>query len=247
MKSLTITHFPKLDYNTDESLNTMCTNLSLVSSDRNKIVVTSCHPKEGKSFIAMNLMRSLAGIGKRVVLVDADLRRSALVTQYAIQSQEEIIGLAHYLAGRCKAEEILFQSNIASAWLVPSGGKTSNSLPLLNTVRLKNLLDKLSADFDIVLVDAPPIGVIIDAAEIAKACDGILFVVADNEISRNELAYAVKQLDRTGCPILGSVLNKVSLKTRSARKYYYKAYYSHYGADGYYENGDVAAKNNDGI
>ena len=75
------------------------------------------------------------------------------------------------------------------------------------------------------LVDAPPVGAVIDAAEIAKSCDGILIVVAYNSVRRKELADAVQQLRQTGCPILGTVLNRVEFDSYMSKKYYYKSHY----------------------
>ena len=96
------------------------------------------------------------------------------------------------------------------------------------------MLDWLSTKFDFVLVDAPPVGMIIDAAEIAKSCDGVLFVITYNTISRREMQEAKLQIERTGCKILGAVLNNVSFDTYTSKKYYYKSYYnSHYESDYY--------------
>ena len=78
------------------------------------------------------------------------------------------------------------------------------------------------------LVDAPPVGAVIDAAQIAKSCDGILVVVAYNEVRRQELIDAVRQLEQTGCPILGTVLNQVKFDSYMSKKYYYKSHYASY-------------------
>ena len=77
-------------------------------------------------------------------------------------------------------------------------------------------------------MDAPPVGAVIDAAQIAKSCDGILVVVAYNEVRRQELIDAVRQLEQTGCPILGTVLNQVKFDSYMSKKYYYKSHYANY-------------------
>ena len=103
-------------------------------------------------------------------------------------------------------------------------------------VQLSQLLDWLGDKFDFVLVDAPPVGMIIDAAEVAKSCDGVLFVINYNTISRREMLEAKQQIERTGCKILGAVLNNVSFDSYSSKKYYYKSYYNtHYESD-YYQH-----------
>ena len=234
MRTLELTRFAGLDYSCNEALNTLCTNLSFAGSDVKKIMLTSCHAQEGKSFLSMALMRSLAGIGKNVVLVDADLRRSILASRYGVKVEAKPQGLTHYLAGLCPMDDVLYKTDIEGAYIVLSGRDAVNSLALLSTSRFSKLLDALAETFDVVLVDCPPVGVIIDAAQIAKSCDGVLFVISDNEVRRRELMEARQQIEKTGCPILGAVLNKVTFDTHSSKKYYHKTYYDHY-ADGEHE------------
>lgn len=232
MKKLTFTRFKALDYACTEALNTLCTNLSFAGSDVKKIMVTSCQSSEGKSFLTMNMMRTLAGLGKKVVMVDADLRRSMISSRYGMRSSEENeLGLAHYLAGMCSIEEILYATSIDDAYMVPVGREVSNSLSLLSTPRLTLLLNQLAKTFDVVLVDAPPVGIIIDAAEIAKFCDGTLLAVSYNKVSRRELGEARRQIERTGCKVLGAVLNNVVFDTYSSKRYYSKSYYTHYNLE----------------
>lgn len=242
MKSVAITRLPDLDYACTEALNTLCTNLTFAGSGIRKIMLTSCQPQEGKSFLSINLMRTLAGIGKKVVLIDADLRRSVLESRYGIESKGDKLGLSHYLAGLCNAEDIIYKTNYDNAYMVLVGRDVANSLSLLSTPMLGKLLDEFTQMFDIVLLDVPPVGIIIDAAMIARSCDGVLFVVSDNIISRRELSDAAKQIEKTGCPILGAVLNKVSFDTHSSKKYYYRTYYTHYYTGEYYRPSSAAKK-----
>ena len=229
MNELKINNFPTLDFPAQEAINTLCTNLSFVDEDTRRIMITSCQASEGKSFLSMNTMRSLAQLGKKVMLVDADLRRSYITAQYDLLfSTQKPVGLAHYLAGMCSINEILYSTDIDGACMVPIGHTVSNALPLLNARKFSFLLEKLTAHFDFVLVDAPPIGVVIDAAEIAKSCDGTLLAISYNRISQRELVDAKQQLEKTGCKILGAVLNKVEMDSYVNRKYYQKSYYSPY-------------------
>lgn len=226
MKRLEITRFQPLDYACAEAINTLCTNLSFSGAEVKRILVTSCESSEGKTFLTMNMMRTFATLGKRVVLVDADLRRSLIDAKYGLRyPQGKSVGLAHYLAGMVGLEDVLYDTGIPGAYMVPVGREVSNSLSLLNTPRFGQLLDRLASQADFVLVDAPPMGVIIDAAEIARYCDGTLLAVKYNAISRRELTDVKRQLEMTGCPILGAVLNSVELDTYSSKKYYYKSYY----------------------
>lgn len=227
-----ITRFELLDYAGSEAINALCTNLSFTGKDKKIIMVTSCQASEGKSFLSMNIMRTLTQLGKQVVLVDADLRRSVINTQFGIRLPQGAMGLAHHLAGMCAVEDILYDTNYSGAYFVPVGRTVTNSLALLNTPMLGRLLKLISTNVDYVLVDSAPIGAIIDAAEIAKSCDGALVVVTYNQVSRRELAEARQQIEMAGCQVLGAVLNSVDPNTIGGRKYYY--YKQHYGAHGVY-------------
>ena len=206
MKQLKITKFPALDYAGNEAFNTLSTNLSFAGASVKKIMITSCHAAEGKSYLSMNLMRTLAQRGIKVALVDADLRRSM--------------------------DEVIYQTDIPNAIMVPVGRDVPNPLALLTNSHFAELLDMLARMADYVIVDAPPVGVVIDAAEIAKACDGTLIAVNYNDVSRQELLDVKQQIEQTGCPILGTVLNQVDYDNYMGRKYYKS--YSKYGKYGYY-------------
>lgn len=234
MNRIEFSRFGELDYTGAEALNTLCTNLTFSGEGVRKIMTTSCHSFEGKSFITMNMMRTLSKLGKRVVLVDADLRKSVIMSKYGGRVQQGArFGLAHYLAGMCSMEDVLYETNLPGAYIVPVGREVRNSLSLLSTPKLGQILDELAERFDFVLVDAPPVGMIIDAAEIAKSCDGVLLVVNYNAVGRRALIDVKQQIVRTGCQILGVVLNNVTFDSYSSKKYYYKNYYHTY-----YESGD---------
>ncbi len=233
MVEMNIRRLGELEYQAAEAINTLCMNLSFAGGDIKKIMVTSCHPQEGKSFVTMNLLKAMAGLGMRVVLVDADIRASALRGTYGIEvdstNGKKYLGLCGYLSGKCDIEDILGKTNIPNAHLILAGNNVMNSLPLFNTPRLGKLLDALRKEYDVVLVDAPPVGTIIDAAKIAINCDGTLFVIQSGAISVEELKDAIKQIDKTGCPVLGYVMNKFDEKEFGGKYYYHKSYYSNYG------------------
>ena len=230
MNGLSIGNFPPLSYACAEALNTLCTNLSFSGVDVRKIMITSCHAAEGKSYLAMNVMRTMAKLGKSVVLVDADLRRSTISAKFSLQfmDPEQRLGLAHFLAGKADMDDVIYQTNIEGAYMVPVGREVTNPLPLLNSLRFEELLDNLAQHADYVIVDAPPVGTVIDGAQIAKSCDGTLIVVNYNAVRRQELIDVKEQLEQTECPILGTVLNMVAYDKYLSKKYYYKNYYSSY-------------------
>lgn len=222
MKQIDITRFEPLDYAVGEAVNTLCTNLSFTGRDKKVIMVTSCIAAEGKSFLSMNIMRTMAQFSKSVVLVDADLRRSVLTNSFGLQIPGERAGLAHFLAGMTSMDDVMYATSIPNAFMVPVGRVVSNSLALLSTPLLGQLLNRLAKGFDLVLVDSPPIGIIIDAAEIAKFCHGAVITVSYNQVRRRELIEARQQIELAGTPVLGAILNNVELDSFMGRRYYYR-------------------------
>jgi len=227
MSSIEIRQFPTLHYAGQEAINTLCTNLSFYGNRFKKIMITSSHASEGKSYVAMNIMRTMAKYGKRVALVDVDLRRSYMATQYGFRfsDKEYQWGMAHYLAGMVEMESVIYSTNIEGAYIIPVGREVSNPLPLLNSERLSQLLDYLAKKVDYVLVDVPPVGLVVDAAQIGKYCDGTLVVVSYNNVHRQEVLDVKEQLDQSGCTVIGAVLNQVAHDAYASRKYYTNAYY----------------------
>lgn len=229
MATIKILGFPPLSYAGTEAINTLCTNLTFSGDGIKRIMVTSCHASEGKSTISMNIMRTMARLGKKVVLVDADLRRSMITKDYKLQfPSPDCLGLTHLLAGMAREEEVLYATDIPGASIVPVMKTVSSSLSLLNSNKMEKLLELLAQYFDYVIVDAPPIGALIDAAQIARYCDGTLLVVSYNTVRKQELIDAKQQLEATGCPILGTVINQAEFDAYINRKYYYKSYYNSY-------------------
>lgn len=230
MNTLEFRKLPQASYPVNEAFNTLSTNISFLGRDTKKLMLTSSHASEGKSFTSLSLARKLAERGKRVVLVDTDLRRSRIVSTYGVKFPQDSkkYGLSHYLAGIAEQDEVLYKTNVAGMDFVPVGRELLNPLPLLVSNRFQALLDRLAEAYDYVIVDAAPVGVVIDAAEIAKYCDGILLVVSYNQVHRQELIEAKAQLEHSGCPILGTILNQVDYDGFTSKKYYYKSHYSNY-------------------
>ena len=238
MNTLKLTNLPNLDFACNEAMNTLATNLLYCGDNVKTVMLTSRYADEGKSFITMNLMRTLASLGKRVCLVDVDLRRSRLASYYGIRfEQGHNNGLAHYLAGICEMQDVVYQTNVENAYMVPVGREVKSSLQLLSSARMKPLMEALANEFDIVLMDTPPVGVIVDGLEMAKYCTGALLVVSANRGRKKDIADVARAIENTGCPVLGSVLNNVEFKAFTNRKYYYKSErYSSYYYGGAYGN-----------
>ena len=209
-----------LDYAGSEAFNTICSNLTFSGKNVRKIVITSCEPNDGKTFVALQVAVNMARRGKRVLLLDADLRLSVLNSRYDIQLSGSGYGLAHVLSGQCKPEEALYETTVPNVWYIPIGTDVQAPLSLIATPDFDTLVKNLGETFDLVVIDAPPVGMVIDAAEIAKSCDGSVLVLEYGKTHRRALAEAKEQLERTGTPILGCVLNKVTMDRLSTKKYY---------------------------
>ncbi len=238
MNSLTITGFPQLDYAPNEAMNTLCTNISYCGQNIRKILFTSRYEQEGKSSVAMNVMRTMASYGKRVVLVDADLRRSYLARRYKfVYETEHANGLAQYLAGMCSLEDALYKTDIENAYIIPAGRDVMNSMQLLTSSRYAEMMQTLDENFDMVIVDTPPAGVIVDAVELAKYCDGAVIIVSYNTGRKQEIKDVADNITRAGCKVLGAVMTNVDFSSFRNRKYYYRSgkysSYYHYYKSGY--------------
>ena len=240
-----------LDYSGNEAFNTISSNLIFAGKNIKKIVVTSCEPNDGKSFVAIQTTLNMARRGKRVLLIDADLRLSVLNAQYQIRLSGAAMGLAHFLSGQCALDNAIYQTNIPNVYLIPIGTDVQAPLSLIATPDFDNLVRAVGETFDMVIIDAPPIGMVIDAAEIAKSCDGSVLVLEYSKTHRRALQEAKNQMERTGKPILGCILNKVTMDRLSTKKYYsyggkygygkYGKYgkYNRYGySKGYYRRND---------
>lgn len=234
MRKATIKRFTAPDYSGTEAINTICTNLSFSGRNCKRIAFTSYMPGAGKTYISVNVLYNLAKRGKRVLLVDADLRHSSIVSRLRMETDGEMLGLAHYLAGHCNLDDCIYETNLYGACIMPAGRDITSPMTLIDTPYFGEMLDHLATQFDLILVDTPPVGVVIDAAEIGRRCDGCVLIVNYNTTRRRELVEAKNQMEQSGCPILGCVINKVTFDTLSAKKYYNKGYYNHYYKSGYY-------------
>lgn len=236
MASINIDRLKKLDYRSNESYKSLRTNIQLCGSDIKVILVTSATPNEGKSSVSFNLAVSLAEAGKRVIFIDADLRKSVLVGRYKIN--KSVKGLTHFLSGINKFEEVVYSTNVENLFSVFSGPVPPNPAELLGNKTFKLLVKTLRETYDYVIIDTPPLGSVIDSAIVAQECDGAVLVVAANTVSYKFIQNTLEQLKKTDCQILGAVLNKVDM---SENGYYGKYYGNYYGR--YYGNyGNKEAK-----
>ncbi len=192
------------EYHFRESIKTLRTNIRLNKNNIKKIMITSTSFREGKTVISAEFAASLGSIGKKVLLMDADLRGS----NNSRNVKAGMKGLVDYLRGRARPDEIVYKTDVKNVDLLYAGVPVQNSSELLDGESLKELMELLSGEYDYLIVDTPPIGCVIDAAVIAASCDGIVLVIESGKSGYKSVRAALNQLKLTGCEILGAVLNK---------------------------------------
>lgn len=212
----------KENYFYEEAIKTLRTNIQFTGKNVKTILLTSCYPNEGKSDIAMQLAQEIGKAGKSVLLIDADLRKSAYVVRYKVK--RSIKGLSEFLSGQASESEIKYTTNFQNVDIIFSGPSAPNPSELLEDPSFGELMKRVRTEYDFVLLDTPPIMTVIDAAVIAKESDGAVLVIESGRVSYKAAQKALDQLRKSDCKVLGAVLNKVDIK----RDKYYSDYSSYY-------------------
>lgn len=219
-------------FKTVESYKTLRTNLMFCGADVKVVVFTSCLPNDGKSYVTQNLAVSLSQVDKKVLIIDADLRKSTMAGKVNVDG--DVLGLSHYLSGQAELGEVIYQNKeYENLYTIFAGTFPPNPAELLSSAKFKELIEKARDEFDYVLIDTPPVGAVIDSAVISAISDGIVMVIRARRTSYKLAQNVQEQLEKTGCKILGAVLNGID--TENKDKYYYKKYYYYSDYNGYYK------------
>lgn len=222
MQSVNLEKIDNNNFTGTEAYNALRTNIQFCGKGIKTICLTSCIPNEGKTVVSFCLATSMAESGKRVLFIDADLRKSVLIGR--LKADSAILGLTHYLSGQNELEEVLYGTNINNLDIIFTGPIPPNPSDLLDSRAFKDLVVSLKEVYDYIIIDTPPVGAVIDGVNVASCCDGVILVVQSNAISYKFAQKMVKQLERGNCRILGAILNKVVLKSNK----YYGKYYGNY-------------------
>lgn len=208
-----------------EAYRTLRTNLQFSTVDHalQTILVTSPNAAEGKTTTVCNLAVSFAQIGKKVLIIDGDLRRPRLHTYLGLSNT---VGISNVLTQNLPVQEAMKEAML-DIQVLTCGPTPPNPAELLNSNRLKELLNQLKQHFDIILIDTPPVGVVTDAAILSTLVDGTLMVVASHQTESDQAVRAMKLLQTVGAKVLGTVLTKVP----ADRKGYYGYQYYEYDAE----------------
>ena len=227
LSRVTFDNLPVLPYAVDEAVNRLSLNLGFIGNEIKRVMLISSVPDEGKSFVSTMLWRKLAESGTKCVLMDADLRKSVMVSKFGVHRNDNkpIMGLSSYLSGNCNITDALFSTDIRMGHIMPNSKNAPRPTLLLQNGRLEKLLDFLAEKYQRVVVDAPPIGLVSDGEVIGSLCDGFILVVRAGMTNKRMVYHSLKSLERTGCTFLGFVLNRAG----STRGTYYGGKYSKYG------------------
>jgi succinoglycan biosynthesis transport protein ExoP len=215
-----------------EAFRSLRTNIQFASVDKpiHTLLVTSPSPAEGKSTIAVNLGVVLAHSGRKVIVVDGDLRRPRVHKVLGITNKTGLSDL--FVQDSIHLSGIIQETSIENLFALTTGELPPNPSELLGTEKLELILEKIKEEFDSVIVDSPPVMAVTDSAILSPKVDGVLLVVKPGVTQMAVAKQCVELLQRGGAKLLGVVLNEVNLQ--GSRYYYYKGYY--YASRNYYDD-----------
>ncbi len=229
-----------LEFTATEQYKLLRTNLSFTLQKDNDecavIGVTSAMRGEGKSTTAVNLSYVLAESGKKVLLVDCDLRIPSVAKKMQIENE---VGLTDLLKGGESFHMKKFQSQHYSNWyILPSGPLPPNPSELLGSKKMENVLKILSENFDYIILDLPPVNIVSDALTVSKYIDGMIVVIREDYTEKKELENCFRLLKLSDVNVLGCVINESKNGKGTYSKYKYRRYYKYYKTYGKYGDQD---------
>lgn len=216
MKSIELKLQGENSFQVQEAYKVLRTNLLFCGQDIHVVEVTSCKENEGKTTVCLNLAKSLAELNKKVLLLDADMRKSIMAGRDT--NAKDVVGLSELLTGMNQVGDCLYKTQYKTLQVIFAGKYPPNPVELLNGKYFQGFLVELRKLYDYVIIDTPPLGVVIDAAVVAPYCDGTILVMGDKNVHRTQMQGVVEQLEKSGSKILGVVRNNTK---KSEHSYYY--------------------------
>jgi tyrosine-protein kinase len=228
-----VIYFTRPDSPAAEGIRNLRTNVQFLNLDGSSrlLMVTSSSPEEGKTSVAVNLGAALSEMGRKVLVVEADLRRP-VIGKFLVEKSEK--GLTDVIMGTASLEEVIVDSGNDNLHVLMSGPKPPNPAELVSSQAMQDLLHRLREGFDYVIVDAPPVLAVSDAIAMASMMDGVLVVASHNIATRDGARHTVEMLGRVETRILGVVINNVEMTGRYGYGYrygYYSPYHYSYGEE----------------
>jgi polysaccharide biosynthesis transport protein len=202
--------------------------LSAAGSPPKTILVTSGQAGEGKTTTTINTAISLAQLNASVLVIDADLRRPSAHKMFGIRSPR---GLSTYLSRNVDLHSLIQKLEIPNLSLLPCGAIPPNPAELISSEKMKNMIKELSAQYDHILIDSPPLINVTDPVILSTMVDGVILVVHGGKSNKHVIQRTRRELMNVGAKIFGVVLNNVDLKRDGYNDYYYNRYYAGYGSN----------------
>ncbi len=190
-----------------------------------RLLITSAGPREGKTTSSINLGISFAATGRRVCLVDADLRRPSLHHAFGLDNEH---GFSSLINGTANPEDVAQPTPQEGLFIIPSGPRPPNPAEMLGSTQCHAVLDRLNELFDLVIIDSPPVVAVTDAVVLASTVDGVILVIKSFKVARDLVLQAKRQLADVEARLIGVVLNDFDIQRKSYGYYYY---YTYYGAE----------------
>lgn len=225
-----------LEFTINEAYKSLRTNIQFCGKDVKTICITSSLPNEGKTVVSFRLATAFAESGKKVLFIDADLRKSVIISKLKIDNT--VNGLSQYLSGMNDLEEVIYKSKVKNMDIIFTGILPPNPSEMLGSEEFRNLVIKQREEYDYIIIDTPPLGVVIDSANVAEICDGTIMVIESNKISYRFAQRVLKQLITGRSKVVGAVLNKVNIYSSGYNKKYYGKYYNHIYGNAYDKDGN---------
>jgi len=214
-----------LNFAASEAYKLLRTNLlfSLPGTKKCRLVgITSSTRHEGKSTTSINIAYTLAETGKKVLLIDGDMRLPSIAKKLGLKGSP---GLSNILVGMGEMEIPIFKTGVLDNWFwLPAGDIPPNPSELIGSHYMKDLLETLADNFDFIILDLPPVGLISDALAVSPYLDGMLVIVREDYTARKDLNYTIRQLKLSNAKILGFVMTHAKEDKKSYSKYKYKKY-----------------------
>ena len=186
------------------------------------IAFSSSLPQEGKTATAVNMAVAFAQLKKHTLLIDADLRKPRLHRIFNIRNN---VGLSSFLTGSVMFEETIRKTSTENIWMIPSGPLPPNPAELLNSAKMVETLDEARDNFDVVLLDTPPVLAVVDPVIVSSLAEGTVFVVKAGKTGRKPFLKAIEELSRANSKIIGVLFNEMKMRKEAYQSSYYRHYY----------------------
>lgn len=203
-----------------EAYKTLRTNIQFCGKDIKVIGLTSYGENEGKSTVCLSIGKAFAELGKKVLVIDADMRKSVMAGRNA--GIKNARGLSEVLTGLTTLDNCIYSTQYDGLDVFMAGKYPPNPVELLGGKYFASIISAVRDFYDYIFIDTPPLGQVIDASVIATQCDGMILVIGNANVHYRQLQGTVEQLRKSNCRILGVIRNFVSPKNKG---YYKKGYY----------------------